>query len=76
MSPSTLKIFIEARGGQEKVAREIGCARSELAQVVTGLRENPDVREKLATFFGMTAEQMFDEEFEAIRDFKLKQRSA
>ncbi len=70
MSPSVLKVFIDGRGGQERVSKAIGCTIPELSQVINGHRENKKLRERLAAYFNMTIEEMFDGEFDAVVNYR------
>lgn len=71
MTPNSIKAQMSLRGmTQREVAKRIGCHEVELSQTISGDRINPEIRKNFAVLFGMTAEEMFDSEFEAVVEFR------
>ena len=70
MTPSLINFLVTENGGQDAVAKALGCSQSELSQVINGHRMNEPLREKLATYLGVPKERLFDAEFEAVIAYK------
>jgi len=76
MTPSSIKAQIAIRELKSKdIAKQIGCTEVELSYMISGQREYAEYREPFANIFGMTASEMFNEEFEAVTEY-LKRKSA
>jgi plasmid maintenance system antidote protein VapI len=76
MTPSLIKVLIEPHGGLKAAAKALDSTKQEISQIINGHRVNEPLREKLAAFLGMTKEQLFDEEFEAVIAYMNSKRKA
>jgi plasmid maintenance system antidote protein VapI len=72
MTPSFINFLVNENGGQTTVAKKIGCSQSQLAQIINGHRVNDRLRDKLATYLGISKERLFDAEFQAVVEYKRK----
>lgn len=72
MTPSYINFLVSENGGQAAVAKAIECSQSQLAQVINGHRVNLRLRQKLATYLGVSKERLFDEVFDAVVSYKKK----
>lgn len=71
MTPTVIKAQMALRSlTLRATARKIGCGEAQLSQTISGDRINPAIREKLAALFGMTAEEMFNAEFNAVVEYR------
>lgn len=67
MTPESIKAQIALRGWkQSDVAKRVGCSEVELSYMIAGERTYDRFRGRFAALFGMSKEEMFDAEFEAV----------
>ena len=60
MTPRDIKLLLQLRNIEhQKLARELGCSKSELSQVINGHRQNTPLRTKLAARLGMPEDELF-----------------
>lgn len=76
MTPSLIKVLIEPHGGLKAAAKALNSTKQQISMVINGHRVDEPLREKLASFLGMTKEKLFDEEFEAVIAYMNSKRKA
>jgi transcriptional regulator with XRE-family HTH domain len=77
MTHSEIHAFLKlAKVSISRLAREVGVNKADIVKTINGHQKNEALRQRIAARFGLTVDEFFGADFEAVTALRSKRKAA